>query len=129
MGKKNERDYCSNYDAALPEVSRNMAIACLFMNCIPLTPGLGTCVSACFGKSFSWSPIVIGIFQHMLSVAIVGYIWSILHGAWLLEKYYAGINECLDCGRRREIAKEVEKTEAENRKIPAHEQISANIKF
>ena len=106
MGKKNERDYCSNYDAALPELSRNMAFACLIMNCIPLTPGLGTCVSACccFGKqqqSFSWSALLVGIFQHMLSVVIVGHIWSIIHGAWLLEKYYAGVNECLDCGRRR----------------------------
>ena len=127
--KQNEKAYCSAYDDTLPELSRRMAITCLVLNCLPPTPGLGTIVSACFGKSFSWKPLVLGFIQSALAVLVVGHIWSLIHGVWLLEKHYAMLNECFDCGRRKAIEKEIEKTEEENRKIPAHEQIEANFKF
>ena len=127
--KQEEKVYCSGYDDSLPELSRRMAITCLVINCLPATPGIGTLISACAGKSFNWKPLLIGFLQGMLAVVVVGHIWSLVHGVWLLEKHYAKLNECFDCGRRKALQKEIEKTEEENRKIPAHEQIEANIKF
>ena len=72
--------------AAVVELEHTLAIVCLILNCIPFTSGVGTMVSACAGKDFNGTALVFGILQFLLAFILVGWIWSIVHGIWLLDK-------------------------------------------
>ena len=68
-------------DKYFPKLSKCQALICLILNCIPLTSGLGTIVSACCDtKGSACMIILIGLAQLVLTCLVVGWIWSIVHG-------------------------------------------------
>ena len=71
--------------AAVVKLDRTLAIVCLILNCIPFTSGVGTMISACTGKDFNCNALLYGILQLLLTFILVGWIWSIVHGIWLLD--------------------------------------------
>ena len=42
-------------------------------------------VSACAGGDFNLTALCFGILQFLLAWILVGWIWSIVHGIWLLD--------------------------------------------
>ena len=71
--------------ASVVKLDRTLAIVCLILNCIPFTSGVGTMISACTGKDFNCNALLYGILQLLLTFILVGWIWSIVHGIWLLD--------------------------------------------
>ena len=59
---------------------------CCILNVV--LPGSGTMLAACMADATSWSKVqlTIGILQFMLTVYIVGWIWSIAWGVLILKK-------------------------------------------
>ena len=66
-------------------LEKDMALVCLILNCIPITSGVGTMISACTGKKFNCNALAFGILQFILTILIIGWIWSIVHGIWMLD--------------------------------------------
>ena len=65
-----------------PGQAKCMAI----LNFLPFTPGWGTMISACLTDGgFVYHVFMCGFLQWFFSGMIFGYIWSILHGCWLLD--------------------------------------------
>ena len=73
---------CKN---SVVELERTVALVCLILNCIPFTAGVGTMVSACAGEKFNAIALIFGILQWLLLYLLIGWIWSICHGIWLLD--------------------------------------------
>ena len=75
-------------DKGVEECSPNIALLVLILNCIPLTPGVGTMVSACCNNSKKgtncWA-ITYGILQLLLGFFVIGWIWSIFYGCMIYE--------------------------------------------
>ena len=76
--------------ASVMELDHTLAIVCLIFNCLPFTSGVGTMVSACAGDHFNCTTLLFGILQLILTCIVVGWIWSIIHGIWLLDKSKRG---------------------------------------
>ena len=72
-------------EAVVP-LDHTLAVVCLILNCIPFTSGIGTMISACTGSDFNCNALLFGFLQLLLTIIIVGWIWSIVHGIWLLDK-------------------------------------------
>ena len=85
MAEKGAKDAVGACKASVVQLDRTLAIVCLIFNCIPFTSGVGTMVSACAGKDFNINALCFGICQFLLAVILVGWIWSIVHGIWLLD--------------------------------------------
>ena len=66
-------------------LDHTLAVVCLVLNCIPFTSGVGTMISACAGGDFNCNALCFGILQFLLCFILVGWIWSIVHGIWLLD--------------------------------------------
>ena len=66
----------------LPKMRRSSALLLCVINCIPITPGIGTIISASVAeKGVRCYIVLIGVFQFLLTpVLLLGYIWSIVHG-------------------------------------------------
>ena len=79
-------DWCNFFEVCMdkeffPELTEFKALICLILNCIPITSGFGTMVSACCDwKKNSCTIILVGLAQFVLTFLIVGWIWSIKHG-------------------------------------------------
>ena len=73
---------CKN---SVVELERTVALVLLIINCIPFTSGVGTMVSACVGENFNCNALVFGLLQFLLAWILIGWIWSIVHGIWLLD--------------------------------------------
>ena len=71
--------------ASVVSLDHTLAIVCLVLNCIPFLSGVGTMISACAGDNFNCNALLFGICQLLLAVIVVGWIWSIFHGIWLLD--------------------------------------------
>ena len=86
MDKAKQAEGCCK-EAVVP-MNETCALVCLILNCIPLTSGLGTCISACAngcGPNFKCHTLGVGIAQILLTGLLVGYIWSIIHGIWMYK--------------------------------------------
>jgi hypothetical protein len=68
----------------IPKVPKGLAIILCVLNII--FPGLGTVMLACVGNSFVPQHLVVGLLQFITAVCIVGWIWSILWGIFLVMK-------------------------------------------
>ena len=79
------KDAVGTCKKAVVQLDHTVAVICLILNCIPFTSGVGTMVSACAGKEFNLTALLFGILQLLLAVLLVGWIWSIVHGIWLLD--------------------------------------------
>ena len=66
------------------KLDKGLAIVCLILNII--FPGVGTMISACTGSKFNQLALIYGILQLLTAFLIVGWIWSIVQGIWILEK-------------------------------------------
>ena len=86
MVEKGVNDTCATCKEAVVPLDHTLAIVCLILNCIPFTSGVGTMVSACAGGEFNGTTLLFGILQFLLAFLIVGWVWSIVHGIWLLDK-------------------------------------------
>ncbi len=68
----------------LPVLSKTVAIILLVFNIF--IPGLGTACLCCIGGDFKVEHLGIGLLQFLLSVCIIGWLWSITWGIILLIK-------------------------------------------
>ena len=71
---------------AVVKLDHTLALVCCILNCIPFTSGVGSMISACAGGDFNCEALLAGILQFVLAFLLVGWIWSIVHGVWLLDK-------------------------------------------
>ena len=85
MSKEVDQTCAACKEAVVP-LDHTLAIVCLILNCIPFTSGVGTMVSACAGDNFNANALLFGLLQFVLAFIIVGWVWSIVHGIWLLDK-------------------------------------------
>ena len=69
---------------AVVKLDKTLAIVCLVLNII--LPGVGTMISACTGSDFNATALIYGVLQLLTAWLIVGWIWSIVHGIWLVDK-------------------------------------------
>ena len=84
MAEKAAKDTVGCCKKAVVKLDRCLAITCLILNIF--FPGVGTMVSACGGKDFNSDALIFGILQLLTAFLIVGWIWSIVHGVWLVDK-------------------------------------------
>ena len=85
MAEKATKEAVGTCKASVVSLDHTLAVVCLVLNCIPFTSGVGTMISACAGKDFNCTALCFGILQFILAVLLVGWIWSIVHGIWLLD--------------------------------------------
>ena len=73
---------CKSSVVELPIV---LAYVCLVFNII--SPGAGTWWSAwcCCGEKFRCDTLCHGYGQSILAVIVIGWLWSIMHGIWLVK--------------------------------------------
>ena len=64
-------------------LDKNVALLLLFLNIF--WPGLGTAVSSCLDSKFNCPALLHGFLQALTSWLIVGWVWSIVHGCWLIK--------------------------------------------
>ena len=79
------KEAASTCKKAVVPLDHTLAVVCLVLNCIPFTSGIGTMISACAGGDFNCNALVFGILQWLLWFLLIGWIWSIVHGIWLLD--------------------------------------------
>ena len=82
---------CCDYDpdSLFPEMDSCWAGFCLFLNCLPITCGIGTVISGCcFTQNQDGCRIIIvGLLQLLtLPLFLIGWIWSICHGIELYKR-------------------------------------------
>ena len=85
MAEDAAKEAASTCKKAVVPLDHTLAVVCLVLNCIPFTSGVGTMVSACAGGDFNCNALVFGILQWLLWFLLIGWIWSIIHGIWLLD--------------------------------------------
>ena len=85
MVEDTAKEAASTCKKAVVSLDHTLAVVCLVLNCIPFTSGVGTMISACAGKEFNCNALVFGILQFLLFFLLIGWIWSIVHGIWLLD--------------------------------------------
>ena len=66
-------------------LTKNIAMLCMILNCIPFTVGYGTMIAACAGKEFRCDTMIHGWLQFFSAGLIGGWIWAILFGMWLMK--------------------------------------------
>ena len=64
-------------------LDKTVALVLLVLNII--WPGLGTAISSCLAPAFLCPALLHGFLQAITSWLIVGWIWSIIHGVWLVK--------------------------------------------
>ena len=74
----------------VPEVANLWAYICLVLNI--LIPGTGTMVASCVGKEnfADKTQMIVGIFQLLTSIYIIGWIWSICWGVMIVKNSKGG---------------------------------------
>ena len=71
---------------AVVKLKPDHAKICAILNFIPFTSGIGTMVSAClYEEGFICNVFLMGFLQCLFAGFIGPYVWSIIHGIWLLE--------------------------------------------
>ena len=85
MVEDTAKEAASTCKKAVVPLDHTLAVVCLVLNCIPFTSGVGTMISACAGGDFNCNALVFGILQWLLWFLLIGWIWSIVHGIWLLD--------------------------------------------
>ena len=84
MSKKAGDDAVSCCKASVVKLTPKCAQCCLIVNCI--CPGFGTMLSACCnGNKFECMTLVNGWAQGATAGLLIGWIWSIMHGLWLVK--------------------------------------------
>ena len=82
------------FDSSCPEACQDAVVSlpkgkaqCMaILNFIPFTCGYGTMISACLNESgFIYNVFLMGFLQWFTGGLIVGYVWSIMHGLWLMK--------------------------------------------
>ena len=82
------------FDSSCPECCQDAvvslehtpALVCCILNCIPMTSGIGTMVSACINdQGFIYNVFLMGFLQWFFAGFLGPWIWSIIHGLWLLK--------------------------------------------
>ena len=70
----------------VPKLNGIWPYLCLILNIF--IPGIGTMIAGCLGDPNSWSKtqIVVGLFQMLLAVYIIGWIWAIYWGYLLVTR-------------------------------------------
>lgn len=68
----------------LPIVNPFLAVIILILNIV--CPGIGTMCLACLGPSCRGEHILVGLLQMILTVFLIGWIWSIMWGIFLVMK-------------------------------------------
>lgn len=68
----------------LPVLSKPIAIVILVINII--FPGIGTMLLSCIGGTFKREHLFVGLAQLVLAICVIGWIWSILWGVFLVLK-------------------------------------------
>jgi uncharacterized membrane protein len=76
--------YWEKYKGMIPTTSKCMAIVLLVLNCI--WPGLGTAIMACMVREFMVENLVIALLQFVLAICVIGWVWSIIWGVFVLMK-------------------------------------------
>lgn len=66
----------------IPVTSKVIAIILLVLNIF--FPGVGTLIMACVGGQFMCEHIICGVLQILLAFIIIGWVWSIVWGVFLL---------------------------------------------
>ena len=58
-------------------------------------PGVGTMIAACLGDPNAWSKtqLIIGVFQMLLSVYIIGWFWAVYWGYLMIIKSRKELND------------------------------------
>ena len=85
MAEEATKEVVGTCKKSVVQLEHSVALVCLILNCIPFTSGVGTMVSACAGKEFNCTALLFGILQWLLLFLLVGWVWSIVHGVWLLD--------------------------------------------
>ena len=92
MGKKKDKgdkeldcdEWCDQTVVELE--SPCVAFILAIFNFIPFTSGLGTLISSCCHKKGCRGPAAFaGFYQAATAIIIVGWIWSMYHGCWLVK--------------------------------------------
>ena len=74
-------------EAAVVKVDETMGLVCFILNCIPITSGVGTMITACCnGGEFRGTTFLFGLLQFLLCWTIICYVWSIVFGYWIFQK-------------------------------------------
>ena len=70
----------------IPVLTKGIAIVVLIMNII--IPGSGTLLFICLGinKNYTTEYLIVGLLQFVLTILLVGWIWSIIWGIFALQK-------------------------------------------
>ena len=73
---------CMNDHKVFPVLNPCCAFILMMLNIFPLTSGFGTIFSACCcGDAIKPCKILmIGLLQFLMTLIIIGWIWSIIHG-------------------------------------------------
>ena len=89
MGKKKDKELdCGEFcDQTVVELQTPcVAYVLALLNFIPFTSGLGTLISSCCHKDGCRGPAAAaGALQGISTLFIVGWIWSMYHGCWLVK--------------------------------------------
>lgn len=72
------------WKADIPSLGKGLALVLLILNII--FPAWGTFLSACLGKEFKSTQIIVGLLQFFTCFLIIGWIWSIWWGILIYEK-------------------------------------------
>jgi len=72
------------YKNMIPTTSKCTSIILLVLNII--WPGLGTAVMGCMVPEFLVPNLIIALLQFVLTICVVGWVWSIIWGVFCLMK-------------------------------------------
>ena len=84
LAKMEAQSTWDKYKNMIPTTSKCMSIVLLICNCI--WPGLGTAIMACMVPEFMVTNLVIALLQFVLTICLVGWIWSVMWGVFCLMK-------------------------------------------
>ena len=75
----------------IPVVSPCMAY--FLLACNVLFSGSGTCIMACINKEYWKENLIIGILQFVLMFIVIGWVWSVLWGVFVVLRRDLGEND------------------------------------
>ena len=81
MGKDAILKFCKD---AVVKLDKWVAIVLFIVNIV--FPSIGTMISACCGKKFHKEALIVGLCQFLTCFVFVGWVWSIVHGVWLVKE-------------------------------------------
>jgi len=72
------------YKNMIPTTSKCFSIILVVCNII--WPGLGTAIMACMTPEFLVPNLIIALLQFVLTICVIGWVWSIIWGVFCLMK-------------------------------------------